>query len=193
MKKLKSLLPWIALFVSISSAYFSWLGINVANESNKIAKDVKETTEKLFLVEKRPYINVYIPEVSLGSYLDIVDGDWITASFKIELRNEGGIPARNIKPTIYYFEDLHSSYEQLDFDISDTQKIFPKESHFIGVSTSGGENSPKDQAIRLKELKFQVVVNYSSDVDGSIIYTTKKQFSVKPEKVILIGNLGEFQ
>lgn len=193
MKKFNFLLPWIALIVSILSAYYSWSGIQVANESNEIAKDIQESTKNIFLAEKRPYLNVYISEISPGNYLNINNGNEPTALFTVELKNEGGIPARNIETIIYYFDDEQKTYNTLRMYVPDTQKILPGKFHSMDISMSDKEGTPMNRAIKSKELRFQVVVNYRSDVDKSTEYKTKKQFFVRSDGVTLIGNLGEFQ
>lgn len=193
MKIVNALLPWIALIVSVVSAYYAWIGIQVAQESNRIAKEAQTAAKNLFLAEKRPYMNIYIPKLPTGKYLTITDNGEISAVHTVELKNEGGIPARNIELKIYYFNDQKNLYNSLSIHVPNAQKILPEKSHFITVTISDKENTETYKAIKSGKLRFQVEVEYKSDVDELTEYQTKKQFSVGSDNVLLIGNLGEFQ
>jgi len=192
-KKLEIFIPWLALLISFLSAYYAFVGVQIARESNRISQEAQEINKNLFLAEKRPYLNIFIPEVSSNNYLNIYGDKEPVAEYSIELRNEGGTPARDIYLIVYYFDAELKPYNTLSVYVPETQKILPGKSHFIEVAMSDKEGTGTNKAINSGELRFQAVVQYKSDVDIEQQYKTKKQFSVRKENVILLGNLGEFE
>jgi len=196
MKIAKNILPWIALVVAFVSAYYAYSGNQTAMESNKIANEALEVSRNSFLAEKRPYLNVYIPKYNeSNNYIGIFDSEeGPKLAHRLEIKNEGGIAARNIKVTLYRLESSQKGAVQTVYiELPDLQKILPGKSTYINTSFGDILSESANSIINEASLTFQAQVQYKSDVDESIQYETIKQFSVTKDKITLMGNLGEFR
>ena len=192
-QQMKRVIPVLALIVSVISVSFSWHGINVAEDSNRIANEAKKEANNLFLTEKRPYLNVYTPEIIDKKYLIISDATEPMATIKIELKNEGRIAAKNVGIVLHFFDEQGNSYNTVSIYVPMLQKILPDKSHFVEFSMSDKKDTPIYKAVRSGKINFQIEVAYKSDADKDILYSTKKQFAISSNNVVLIGNLGEFK
>lgn len=194
MKRLESIIPWLSLMVAVLASCYSYMGVQVAKESNKLAKETQELNAKLFLVEKRPYIDVEVSKIE-GRYLVIADEENSEGKFSLELKNLGGLPARDIQIDIYYYDNNLKQYEHASIIMPPLQKILPGKSQFINtLSLKGGPNTTAvSKELKLGKLLMQVEIKYKSEIEESTYFQTLKRFEIGSDKVTLLGNLGEFQ
>jgi hypothetical protein len=193
----KKVIPCVVVLVSvisvITAAYFAWSANKIAKEANVIAKEAEEKTQKIILAEKRPYLNINIAKLETGQYLNIEDSKGLSATYRVEVRNKGIIPANNISVKMYLFSDERIVYKIITLEMPDLQKLFSDNFYRKDVTLSSDkEDSDIYKAIQSGELQLQVEVNYKSEVDETL-YQTKKQFIIKRDNVSLIANFGEFK
>ncbi len=164
---------WLGLIMSLIALLVAGLSLQKAEESNTIAKNSLESSRELFLVEKRPYINVFIEEREREKYLD-VSQDKDTATLDVKIQNEGGLPAKDITMTIYFIDGRSDVYSKMEIVMPPDQKILPGKFEIVGVTSDLDPGSMEEKAIMKGKLELQVVVSYSSDLPDKLGFTTRK-------------------
>jgi|GEM_PF-3160233 len=193
MKVISTVISVLALIVSGLSAFYAYTGVQEAKQSNRIAEEAQETAENLFLVEKRPYVDVKIPKLENEKYLVITGKEKLEGEYSLELNNLGGLPASNIQVNIHYLDTDGELYENTTIAMAPLQKILPGKFQQVNMRVSGSvDTSILSKALNSGELLIQVEVSYGDDIEESAKYYTVKQFKVSTDRVVLVRGLGEF-
>ncbi len=175
------ILPLVTILISVGSLVFAWNSNQLAKEANHMANKALETTKSIFLIEKRPYLNITVPEYEDNQgYIGIFETEEGSRfAHRLEINNEGGIPAKDVEVTLYRLESSEEGAVQtVSIVLPDFQKILPGKSNTINTSFGDLLKAGSREVADTTSLTFQAQI---------------KQFRVTKNKVTLIGNLGEFR
>lgn len=165
--------------------FISTLSLGISILSIWISLDVKNTNERFFLAEKRPYLNVDVVKLN-GKYLNITDED--PTSFSLEIKNEGDLTAKNIKTNLYLIKN-EVFYPTHNISLN-RYKISPDGHELMNPILS---NDQLEKNLQNGKLSFLIEIKYKSDADENIEYATRKKFTISETETSLIGGLGEFE
>lgn len=187
----KQLLRDVGIIVSIlgvlTSIFIAREANQGAKQSNKIAQQSLDNTEKRFVIERRPYLSLKPVKFTKNDrYIlakETKDGFEIEVQF--EMYNSGQTPATNIRiPDKICVSGLDGLNKSEDFKIQcvnrlGTTALAPQEFFYIGTGIEYKMSNKQDVLDNLKRIEnnqFSFLVNmvifYSSNLDSSQEYKT---------------------